>query len=68
VWTYAAAGIALIFACIYVLLRVGWTDRLTPSALSWSLCAYLVAFGITQCITAARMLYADERAMIARHT
>jgi hypothetical protein len=63
-WNYAAAGIALIFSCIYVFLRVGWADRLTAHALSLSLWAYLVAFGIAQCITAARMLYADERAII----
>ena len=62
-WNYAAAGIALVFACLYVVLRVGWADSLTPRALSWSLYAYLVAFGIAQCITAARMIYADERAI-----
>jgi hypothetical protein len=66
VWNYTAAGVALIFAFIYVFLRVGWADRLTPRALSLSLCAYLVAFGIAQCLTAARMLYADERAMVPR--
>lgn len=62
-WNYAAAGIALLFACIYVVLRVGWADRLTPRALSWSLYAYLVAFGIAQCITAARMIYSDKLGM-----
>ena len=62
IWNYAAACIALLFCCIYVFLRVGWAERLTPRAVSWSLYAYLVAFGIAQCITAARMLYADLRA------
>ena len=58
-WNYSTAAIAFVFAILYVYLRIH-ADDLTPRQLSWSLYAYLVALGIAECITAARMLYANE--------
>lgn len=64
-WNYAAAAIAFVFAAVYGFIRVRMADELTPRALSWTVYMYLLAFGIAQCLTAARMLYADHQTMVA---
>lgn len=63
VWNYSAAAVALVFACAYLLLRFVFLSRLTHSEISWWVYLYLVALGIAQCLTAARMLYADYSTM-----
>jgi hypothetical protein len=64
-WNYSTAAIAFVFFILYVYLRIH-ADDLTPRGLSWSLYAYLVALGIAECITAARMLYANEHSSMRR--
>lgn len=64
-WNYAAALVAFVFAVVYAFVRIQWADRLTPRALSWTVYVYLLAFGIAQCLTAARMLYADRQLLSA---
>lgn len=64
-WNYTIAAIAFVFFAIYVYLRLH-ADDLTAETLSWSVYAYLVAFGFAECITAARMLYANEHSIIRR--
>jgi len=64
-WNYSTAAIAFVFFVLYVYLRIH-ADDLSPRRLSWSLYAYLVAFGIAECITAARMLYANEHSVMGR--
>jgi len=59
VWNYAAAAVAFCFACLYLVIRMGFAARLTYRDISWLVYAYLVALGIAQCLTAARMIYAD---------
>lgn len=62
-WNYTAAAIAFVFAVVYGFIRIRWADNLSPRALSWTVYVYLLAFGIAQCLTAARMLYADHQAL-----
>lgn len=64
-WNYTTAAIAFVFFAVYVYLRIH-ADDLTPRRLSWSVYAYLVAFGIAECLTAARMLYANEHSVVKR--
>jgi hypothetical protein len=64
-WNYAAAAVAFVFAAVYGFIRVRLAGELTPRALSWAVYMYLLAFGIAQCLTAARMLYADRQALLA---
>jgi len=59
-WNYAAAVVAFVFAALYGLIRIRWAADLTPRELSWAIYMYLLAFGIAQCLTAARMLYEDR--------
>jgi undecaprenyl pyrophosphate phosphatase UppP len=62
-WNYSAAVIAFISAAVYGFIRIRWAEDLTPRALSWAVYMYLLAFGIAQCLTAARMLYTDREAL-----
>lgn len=59
-WNYAAGAIALVFSGIYLYIVVALAGQLEPQQVTWLVFAYLLAFGIAQCITAARMLYADR--------
>lgn len=61
-WNHSTAAIAVVFFALYTYLRIHG-DNLSSRALSWSLYAYLVALGIAECITAARMLYANEHSI-----
>lgn len=60
-WNYAAAVTAGIFACLYLVVRVKFAASLAYRDLSWLVYAYLLVLGIAQCLTAARMIYADYR-------
>lgn len=61
VWNYAAAMVAGLFACVYLTVRVDFIAGMTHRDISWLVYAYLVILGITQCLTAARMIYANYR-------
>ena len=60
-WNFAAAGVALIFCCAYLYFLLAQAPRMVPREISWLVFGYLLAFGVAQCLTAARMLYADYR-------
>ena len=59
-WNFTAAVVAFGFSCSYFYMVVALADRMLPQEISWLVYGYLVAFGIAQCLTAARMLYADR--------
>ena len=58
-WNFAAAAIALVFSCVYAFILFRQANRMTPRQISWLVFGYLLALGIAQCLTAARMLYSD---------
>jgi len=66
VWNLTAAAVALVFSCTYFYIVLFVVDRMVPQDVSWLVYAYLVAFGIAQCLTAARMLYGDRNTAVAR--
>jgi len=55
-WDYAATCVAGIFAIFYIYVRLLLTEQLTYGQVSWLIYAFLIAFGIAQCINAAGML------------
>lgn len=59
-WSNAAGVIALMASAACLVLVAGYSASLNPDRVSWLIYAYLVAFGVAQCMTAARMLYADR--------
>lgn len=59
-WNYAAGVIAVCVGIAYVTLRLEFAHALTARELSWLVYGYLVAFGIAQCLVAARMLYSNS--------
>jgi hypothetical protein len=61
-WNFAAAGVAFVFSCVYFYILFGRASQMVPHDISWLIFGYLLAFGIAQCLTAARMLYADQQA------
>lgn len=61
VWNYAAAMVALVAAVVYLLAATVLGEALSPRKISWLVYGYLAAFGMAQCLTAARMLYADHQ-------
>ena len=63
-WNNAAGIIALIVSAVYCVLMLGAAARLNPEHISQLVYGYLVAFGIAQCTTAARMLYADREVFL----
>jgi len=67
-WNYAAGAIALVSSIGYLTLLIGFANRLNSELISWLLYGYLIAFGIAQSITAARMLYADRRFFLGGQT
>lgn len=60
-WNFAAAGIAFTFSCIYAYVLFFQAAQMVPREISWLVFGYLLALGIAQCLTAARMLYSDYR-------
>lgn len=67
-WNNAAGVVALIAATTYFIVMLRYATSLNPEHISWLVYAYLVAFGIAQCITAARMLYADRSVLIGNES
>jgi len=65
-WSNAAGVVALAASAAYFVLMLGYASRLNPDHISWLVYGYLVAFGIAQCTTAARMLYADRSVLFAQ--
>jgi uncharacterized membrane protein HdeD (DUF308 family) len=59
-WNYAAASVAFLAGVAYMVVRLKFAETLNQNQISWLVYGYLVAFGIAQCMTAARMLYADR--------
>ncbi len=66
-WNYAAAGIALVAAMAYLSAATVAQPLLEPRQIAWLVYGYLVAFGMAQCLTAARMLYADHQIVVGEH-
>lgn len=66
IWNYAGAGVAFCASVFYLVLRIYFAPNLTPGQIAWFVYSYLVAFGIAQCLTAARMLYADRRSLLSQ--
>ncbi len=64
-WNLAASVIAFVFSCTYSYIALVLVDRMVPLEISCLVYGYLVAFGIAECLTAARMLYADHQVDIA---
>jgi uncharacterized membrane protein HdeD (DUF308 family) len=60
-WNVAAAGVALTFCLAYTYILLFETPRMTARDISWLVFGYLLALGIAECLTAARMLYSDYR-------
>jgi hypothetical protein len=58
-WNYAAATVALVFVVVYALVGIYFRETLLPREIAWLIYGYLVAFGLAECLTASRMLYAD---------
>ena len=63
-WNYAAATVGIMAGVGYLVLRIKFSGILSHNQISWFVYAYLVAFGIAQCMTAARMLHADRTAFL----
>lgn len=61
-WSNAAGVVALCVAAISFVLMLRFATSLDPEHITWLVYSYLVAFGIAQCTTAARMLYAGRSA------
>jgi hypothetical protein len=59
-WNFAAAGVAIFFFVAYALAATLLAHGLTPREIAWLIYGYLLAFGLAECLTAARMLYADR--------
>lgn len=60
-WNYAAATVALVFVAAYTLVGIFFRETLLPREIAWLIYGYLVAFGLAECLTASRMLYADQK-------
>lgn len=67
-WNYAGAILGFLFAAAYLALRVAFSRALTMFELSRLIFAYLLVFGLAQCLTALRMLYAISRPMLPNGT
>jgi hypothetical protein len=59
-WNFAAAAVAFVFFCAYGLAATLFVNGLTPREIAWLIYGYLLGLGLAQCLTAARMLYADR--------
>lgn len=60
-WNYGAAVVAALATLSYAMAAAEFGPTLLPSELAWLIFGYLVAFGLAQCLTAARRLYADRK-------
>jgi hypothetical protein len=66
IWNYAAAVVAFVAAISYLLAATVAQPSLDPRQIAWLVYGYLVAFGMAQCLTAARMLYTDRQIVAAQ--
>jgi uncharacterized membrane protein HdeD (DUF308 family) len=66
-WNYAGAAVALVFSGIYFFLAGSVGANLEPQRVTWLVFGYLLAFGVAQCLTAARMLYPDRSDLLVKH-
>jgi hypothetical protein len=66
-WNYSAAVVAFICGIAYAVAEIRYRDTLILSEIAWLIYAYLAAFGLAECLTAARMLYADHRLLASAH-
>ena len=64
IWNYAASAIAFLCGGAYIAEAAAFGEDLMPRTVAFLIFGYLVAFGMAECITAARMLYADREADI----
>jgi hypothetical protein len=64
IWNYSAATIALLSGTAYMIVATMFGSNLLPRTLALLVFGYLMAFGMAQCLTAARMIYADREASI----
>jgi hypothetical protein len=62
-WNYAAALVALLFFVAYSFASATAEEAFDPPQIAWLIYGYLIGFGLAQCITAARMLYADHHTL-----
>jgi len=67
IWNYAGAAVAACFGTLYLVVRFAYVEHLTYRDVSWLIYGYLVAFGIAQCLTASRVIYADYRVVDSKH-
>lgn len=66
-WNYAAACVAVLFTVAYCVAAAVLGEGLSSREVAWLIYGYLVAFGMAQCLTAARMLYADYQVVELAH-
>lgn len=59
-WNLTAAGVALVFSGVYLYVVLALQEQMDPEQITWLIYGYLVAFGIAQCLTASRMIYAGH--------
>ncbi len=62
IWSYSASAVAFVCSLAYTVAAIAFGENLTPEKIAWLVYGYLVAFGMAQCLTAARMLYVDREA------
>jgi uncharacterized membrane protein HdeD (DUF308 family) len=62
IWNYAGAVTALLFAIAYLVAGLHFADVLSPRQIALLIYYYLLVFGVTQCLIAARMLYSESHA------
>ena len=67
IWNYSAAGVAFVCGIAYAIAEIRYRDTLILSEIAWLIYAYLAAFGLAECLTAARMLYADHHLLASAH-
>jgi len=60
-WNFTAATIAFAFSCAYLYVLLIQAAYLGSREISWLAFGYLLALGLAQSLTAARMLYTDYR-------
>ncbi len=58
---YTVTVLAVVCGCAYLLLGI-LVPNLTRSRIAWLMFAYLATFGLSQCVTAARMINGSENA------
>ncbi|MES2391191.1 MAG: hypothetical protein V4555_06100 [Acidobacteriota bacterium] len=65
-WNYAGSVVALVFSGVYAYIAATLGENMEPQRITWLVFGYLLAFGIAQSLTAARMLYADRADILVK--